>query len=244
MRVSMMTGCPRRGGFASAISWRSSTSSRWWFCVSEWKMPTSRGHVRLVEERRSRGPWPSSGRRPRGGRASASGRPSRDRAEAHGGHELAHFLGDEEEVVDDVLGLALEALAQHRVLRGDADGAGVEVALAHHDAASRDQRRGGEAELVGAEQCADDDVSAGAQAAVDLHRDARAQTVQHQRLVGLGEADFPRRAGMLDRGEGEAPVPPSKPEIVTWSARALATPAATVPTPTSETSFTEMSAAG
>ena len=43
---------------------------------------------------------------------------------------------------------------------------------------------------------------------------------------------------------GEAPVPPSKPEIVTWSARALATPAATVPTPTSETSFTEMRAAG
>ena len=43
---------------------------------------------------------------------------------------------------------------------------------------------------------------------------------------------------------GEAPVPPSKPEIVTWSARALATPAATVPTPTSETSFTEMRAFG
>ena len=43
---------------------------------------------------------------------------------------------------------------------------------------------------------------------------------------------------------GEAPVPPSKPEIVTWSARALATPAATVPTPTSETSFTDTSAAG
>jgi hypothetical protein len=40
---------------------------------------------------------------------------------------------------------------------------------------------------------------------------------------------------------GEAPVPPSKPEIVTWSARALATPAATVPTPTSETSLTETS---
>ena len=36
-----------------------------------------------------------------------------------------------------------------------------------------------------------------------------------------------------------APVPPSKPEMVTWSARALDTPAATVPTPTSETSFTD-----
>jgi hypothetical protein len=43
---------------------------------------------------------------------------------------------------------------------------------------------------------------------------------------------------------GEAPVPPSCPEMVTWSAFALATPAATVPTPISETSFTEMRAAG
>jgi hypothetical protein len=77
-------------------------------------------------------------------------------------HDLAHFLGDEEEVVDDVLGLAGEALAQHRVLRRDADRAGVEMALAHHDAAGRDQRRGGEAELVGAEQRADHDVAAGA----------------------------------------------------------------------------------
>ena len=91
-----------------------------------------------------------------------------------------------------MLGLADEALAQHRVLRRDADRAGVEMALAHHDAAGRDQRRGGEAELVGAEQRADDDVAAGAQAAVDLHGDARAQAVQHQRLVRLGEADLPR----------------------------------------------------
>ena len=35
-----------------------------------------------------------------------------------------------------------------------------------------------------------------------------------------------------------APVPPSWPEISTTSACALATPAATVPTPTSATSFT------
>ena len=116
-------------------------------------------------------------------------------------HHLAHFLGDEEEKVDDVLGLAGEALAQHRVLGGDADRAGVEVALAHHDAAGGDQRRGGEAELVGAKQRADHDVAAGAKAAVDLHGDAPAQPVGDQRLVGLGEPDFPRRAGVLDRGE-------------------------------------------
>ena len=95
-------------------------------------------------------------------------------------------------IVDDVLGLADEALAQHRVLRRDADRAGVEMALAHHDAAGGDQRRGGEAELVGAEQRADHDVAAGADAAVDLHGDAAAQPVGHQRLVRLGEPDLPR----------------------------------------------------
>ena len=90
-------------------------------------------------------------------------------AVAERGHQLAHFLGDEEEIIDHVLGLALEALAQHRVLRGDADRAGVEMALAHHDAAGRDQRRGGEAEFVGAEQRAHHHVAPGADAAVDLH---------------------------------------------------------------------------
>ncbi len=118
------------------------------------------------------------------------------------GHHLAHLFGDEEEVVDDVLGLADEALAQHRVLRRDADRTGVEVAHAHHDATGRDQRRGGEAEFVRAEHRADHDIAARAQAAVDLHGDAAAQPVGHQRLVRLGKADFPRATGVLERGEG------------------------------------------
>ena len=42
----------------------------------------------------------------------------------------------------------------------------------------------------------------------------------------------------------EAPVPPSWPAITTWSALALATPAATVPTPTSAASFTDTDARG
>ena len=78
-----------------------------------------------------------------------------ERAQPERGEDLAHFLGDEEEEVDDVLGRALEALAQLRVLRGDADRAGVQVAGAHHDAAGRDQRRGREAHLVGAEHRGD-----------------------------------------------------------------------------------------
>ena len=124
-----------------------------------------------------------------------------DRAEAERGQVLAHLLGDELEEVHDELGLAGEALAQLGVLRGDADRAGVEVADAHHDAARHDERRGGEAELLGAEQRGDDDVAAGLQLAVGLHDDAVAQAVEQQRLLGLGQAELPRRAGVLERRE-------------------------------------------
>ena len=81
------------------------------------------------------------------------------------------------------------------------DRAGVQVAGAHHDAAGRDQRRGREAHLVGAEHRRDHHVAAGLQLAVGLHDDARAQVVEQQRLLGLGEADLPRHAGRLDRGQ-------------------------------------------
>src|SRR5690606_26916022 len=75
-------------------------------------------------------------------------------------------------------------------------------AFAHHDAAGGNQRCGGKPELVGAEQGPDHDVAAGADAAVDLHRDAATQPLAHQCLVCLGEADLPRTPGVLDRGEG------------------------------------------
>src|SRR5690606_40468686 len=52
--------------------------------------------------------------------------------DAHLGHIAANFLGDEEEVVDHMLGLPRKALTQYRILRGDTDRAGIEVALAHH----------------------------------------------------------------------------------------------------------------
>ena len=124
-----------------------------------------------------------------------------DRAEAERGEVLAHLLGDELEEVDDELGLAGELLAQLRVLGRDADRARVEVADAHHDAARHDERRGGEAELLGAEQRGDHDVAAGLQLPVDLHDDAVAQTVEQQRLLRLREAELPRRARVLDRRE-------------------------------------------
>jgi hypothetical protein len=74
----------------------------------------------------------------------------------------------------------------------------------------RDERRRSEPEFLGAEQRGDDDVSAGLQLPVRLDDDAAAQVVEHQRLVGLGEAELPREARVHDRGlAATAPVPPS-----------------------------------
>ena len=67
-------------------------------------------------------------------------------------HDPPRLLGDEEEEVDDVLGLAGELLAQVRILRRDPDRARVQVAGAHHHAAGCDERRGREAHLVGPEE--------------------------------------------------------------------------------------------
>ena len=107
-------------------------------------------------------------------------------------HDLTHFFSDEEEVVDDVLRLACELLAQLWVLCGHAHGAGVQVALAHHDATLNHQRCSGKAKLVSAEQSTHSHVAASFHLAVGLHAHAATQTVQHQSLLGFGQTDFPR----------------------------------------------------
>ena len=73
------------------------------------------------------------------------------------------------------------------------------------------QRRGGEAELLGAQQRGDDDVAAGLELAVGLHHDPVAQAVEQQGLLGLGQPQLPRAARVLDRRQrgraGAAVVP-------------------------------------
>ncbi len=110
-----------------------------------------------------------------------------------------------------MLGRASKARAQDRVLRRNADRAGVQVALAHHDAARSDERRGGESELVGAEERTNRDIASGAQTAIHLNRNASAQGVQNQGLMGFGKANFPRRTGMGERGDRRSPGATLKP---------------------------------
>ena len=79
---------------------------------------------------------------------------------------------DEEEEVDDGFGLAGEFLSQRLVLRADADGAGVQVALAHHDAADGDQRDGRVAVFFGTQAGGDNQVAAGLEPAIGFQADA------------------------------------------------------------------------
>ncbi len=139
--------------------------------------------------------------------------PADDVVEALGaqrGEDRPDLLAHLGEVVDDVIGAALEAGPQLGILGRDPDGAGVEVADAHHDAAGGDQGGGREAELVGAEQCGDDDVAAGPHLAVGLEHDPRAQPALDQGLLGLGQAELPRGTRPLEarerRGAGAAVV--------------------------------------
>ena len=103
--------------------------------------------------------------------------------EAHICHVLPHLLRQEEEKVDDVLGLPLKLFAQYRILGRDADGACIEMTFPHHDAAHSNKRRSGKTKLFGSKQGGDDNVAAGLQFSVSLNPDAAAEVIQQQDLL-------------------------------------------------------------
>jgi len=118
------------------------------------------------------------------------------------------------------------------------------VTLPHHDAAHGDERRCGKAELFSAEQGSDDQCHGRSATPVGLHRDAAAQVVQQQHLLGLGETKFPRQSCVLDGISGEAPVPPVSPEMSTTFGVSLRDAGGNCSDATSETSLTAMRACG
>jgi hypothetical protein len=105
-------------------------------------------------------------------------------------------------VVDDVLGLAHELLAELRVLRGDAHRAGVAVALPQHDAAQTHERPGAEAVLLSAQQRRDGHVAARLQAPVHPHPDAGAEVILQKHLLCFRHTELPGQACRLDGGLG------------------------------------------
>ena len=119
-------------------------------------------------------------------------------SDAEGGEVMADFFGDGVEEVDDVFFFAFEFGAQVIALSGYADGASIEVALAHVDAAEGDEGDGTEVVFFGAEDGGVDDIETGAQTAIGPKSYAAAQIIEHQYLLGLGESEFPWQAGVFD----------------------------------------------
>mmetsp|Transcript_51252 Transcript_51252/g.116742 ORF Transcript_51252/g.116742 Transcript_51252/m.116742 type:complete len:220 (-) Transcript_51252:3061-3720(-) len=90
-------------------------------------------------------------------------------------------------------------------LGSDAHGAGVQVALPHHVATHGNQWSSGEPEELSAEQRSNNHIATVPQLAVGLQRHTPAQTVEHESLVGLGQAEFPRAPSVLDSGPSGRP---------------------------------------
>ncbi len=103
---------------------------------------------------------------------------------------LAYLLGEEAEVVDEVLVAAAEVGTELRILRSHTHRAGIEVTLAHHHTAQHDEGCRTEAELLGTEQSHEDDVATALQLTVHLQADLSAQAVLHQGLLCLGETNL------------------------------------------------------
>jgi len=123
-----------------------------------------------------------------------------DSPEAKLGHDASKLLGDVVEEVNDLLGLASELGSQLWVLRGDSDGAGVEVALPHHDASHRNQGCCSEAPLFSTKQAGNGDIPAGPDLPVSLDGDSASEIVENERLMRLCKSKLPWETGVLDTG--------------------------------------------
>ncbi len=91
-----------------------------------------------------------------------------DVPEAEARHDLPSLLRHQKQVIDYVLRLTRKFLAQQRILRGDTDRTRIQMTLAHHDAAERDQWRRRKAHFLCAQQGRDDDIAPSLQASIGL----------------------------------------------------------------------------
>ena len=128
-----------------------------------------------------------------------------DRAEAKLRHQFANFLRQHEEEINDVLRLAGKTFTKLGVLRGNADWAGVEMTLPHHDAADHYQRCSGNAVFFRTQHRGDDNIFGRANHAVGLHNNPAAKVVHHKHLMGLSKPQLPRQAGVHDLCLGAGP---------------------------------------
>ena len=124
------------------------------------------------------------------------------RPEAELRHVLADFLRDEPEEVLDELRLAREPLPKLGILRGDADGARIQMADAHHDAARRRRAARSRSRTLRRPCSAAITTSRPVFIWPSTWTTMRSRKPVHaQHLLRLGEPQLPRDAAVLDARE-------------------------------------------
>ena len=118
---------------------------------------------------------------------------------------MTHVFGQGDHEPLDLLRGTGELGAQVLALGGDAGRAGVEVALASHVAAERDEDGGAQRVLLGAKERGDQRCRGRCAGRRPCAAPRDAQAGAQQDLVGLGQAELPWHAGVLDRAERRGP---------------------------------------
>ena len=115
---------------------------------------------------------------------------------------LAHFLRVEGDKIDNLICIACEFRAQAFILRANAHGAGVRLALTHHDASHGNQCSRADTIFFGPHHGCHDNVTTCAQATIGAQGDAVAQVVHRQDLMRLCQAHLPWQTRIFNRGRG------------------------------------------
>ena len=124
------------------------------------------------------------------------------RADAHQRHALPQFLRHKTHEIDYVFRFSGKALPEFRILRCHSHRAGIQIAHTHHAAAEGNQRRRGKAKFFGTQHTGHSHIAPGHQLAVSLNDDLLTKAVFYQRLVRLGNPQFPGQAGVLNGRQG------------------------------------------
>ena len=117
-------------------------------------------------------------------------------------HDLPHLFRDKEHEPLHIFRFSLETPAQLGILGRDAEGAGTQLAHAHHPAAHGYQRGSRKAELFCAQQQRHHDVVAGHKLAVGFQRHRLSQPVAAEHLVRFRQADLPGQARVMHAAHG------------------------------------------
>ena len=121
--------------------------------------------------------------------------------------------------VDNIFRLAVEILAQLRILCCHAHRAGIKIAYTHHDTADSYQRCCCKAKFFRTQQSGDNNIASCHQLAVCFQCYTVTQIIQQQRLMRFHKSQLPRQSGMVDgstrRSTGTAVITADKHNIGT-----------------------------